>query len=92
MAKSNYVVILTSDTGYIQCVGVCETYAEAIGRAYASVSDGYDDSSLFHVTIPIKTEGEQGWGIHLINTEIGDTIWSAFVLENNDEGNTAKFI
>ena len=43
-------------------------------------------------SIPIEAEGEHGWGIHLIETETGKTPWSAFVLENDDEENTAKFI
>lgn len=57
-----YVVILEIDTGYIQCVAICDTAEEAYGHALLAVSDDVDEEK-YYLTIPQEREGENGYMI-----------------------------
>ena len=79
-----YAVISTSDSGYVQCIGICDNINEAFGKAYLDLTDGYDDGALFSVTVPERTEGDCGYVINLVDRS-GSTVWTALILEVKDE-------
>ena len=73
MAKPDkYVVILELENGYIDCIAICDTAAEAYGRAYLELLP--DDEELagdYFITTPQPREGENGVIIHCVNKETG---------------------
>lgn len=79
-----YAVVITSDDGYTQCIGICEDIEEAFGKAFLDLTDGYDDGALFSVTVPERAEGDCGWVINLVDRE-RSTVWTALILEVKDE-------
>jgi len=80
-----YAVIITSDSGYVQCIGICDNINEAFGKAYLDLTDGYDDGALFSVTVPERSEGDCGYVINLVERQSGSTVWTALILEVKDE-------
>ena len=80
-----YAVISTSDSGYVQCIGICDNINEAFGKAYLDLTDGYDDGALFSVTVPERSEGDCGYVINLVERQSGSTVWTALILEVKDE-------
>lgn len=80
-----YAVISTSDSGYVQCIGICDNINEAFGKAYLDLTDGYDDGALFSVTVPERSEGDCGYVINLVERSSGSTVWTALILEVKDE-------
>ncbi len=63
-----YVVIFESDTGYMDCIAICDSADEAYGKAYLQLSDGMDDDRQY-LTSPGYREGENGMIIHLMDKE-----------------------
>lgn len=55
-----YVVIYESDTGYMDCIAICDKLAEAYGEAYLALCDGLDEDS-YYITFPERREGENGY-------------------------------
>ena len=80
-----YAVISTSDSGYVQCIGICDNINEAFGKAYLDLTDGYDNGALFSVTVPERSEGDCGYVINLVERQSGSTVWTALILEVKDE-------
>lgn len=62
MAKrpKKYVVIYEIDTGYMDCVGICDTADEAYGKAYLALCDGLEDDA-YYITLPDTCEGDNGY-------------------------------
>lgn len=54
-----YVVILEIDGGYMDCIAVCDTAAEAYGEAYLALCDGVKPGEYI-ITVPDDREGENG--------------------------------
>lgn len=61
-----YVVIYETDTGYMDCIAICDDAAKAYGEAYLQLCDGIDEGS-FCITAPEYREGENGMIIELRN-------------------------
>lgn len=59
MMPKKYVVIFESDTGYMDCVAICDKSEEAYGHAYLTLSEGLDEGS-YYLTLPEYREGENG--------------------------------
>lgn len=55
-----YVVIYESDTGYMDCVAICDKSSEAYGEAYLALCDGLEEDS-YYITLPEQREGENGY-------------------------------
>ena len=55
-----YVVIYESDTGYMDCVAICDKSSEAYGEAYLALCDGLEEDS-YYITFPEQREGENGY-------------------------------
>jgi hypothetical protein len=61
MKTVKYVVLLEIPaSGYIDCIAVCESIDEAFGQAYLKLC-GDKDQEKFYITIPMQTEGENGF-------------------------------
>ena len=54
-----YVVILELDGGYMDCIAICDTSAEAYGKAYLALSD-CESPDDYYITLPEYREGENG--------------------------------
>ncbi len=63
---SKYVVLYETDSGYMDCVAICDKSAEAYGEAYLALIDGLDEDS-YYVTLPVYREGENGFVIHAVD-------------------------
>ena len=79
-----YVVIVESDTGYMQCVKVCDNNAEAHGEAYLQLGDIECGDSCY-ITLPEPREGENGYIIELRRKENDEVVYYATVLFYHDE-------
>lgn len=55
-----YVVIMEIDTGYMDCIAICDKASEAYGEAYLALCDGLEEDS-YYITFPEKREGENGY-------------------------------
>lgn len=55
-----YVVIYEADTGYMDCIAICDKSAEAYGEAYLALCDGLDEDN-YYITLADKREGENGY-------------------------------
>lgn len=63
-----YVVILELDTGYMDCIAICDKANEAYGEAYLALSDGLDVNS-YYITLPERREGENGYVMEVVDKE-----------------------
>ena len=87
-----YVVLLELETGYIECVSICDNPREAYGTAYLAATNDIDDSDNYYVTPPSKREGENGYMFEVRRKSDDDLYSIATVLfyrkeemaENND--------
>lgn len=78
-----YVVILEiPDTGYIDCIAICNNAEEAYGEAYLNLVDDIGDN--FYITPPRDAEGNNGFIIDCIERSTGNTYESATVLFFDD--------
>lgn len=66
-----YVVIYESDTGYMDCIAICDNADEAYGKAYLQLCDGFSDDEAreYYLTMPEYREGENGMIIELKEKE-----------------------
>ena len=55
-----YVVVLEIDTGYIDCIHICDNVKEAYGAAYLELSADLD-SEKYYITLPERREGDNGF-------------------------------
>ena len=55
-----YVVIFEIDTGYMDCIAICDSANEAYGEAYLALSDGLEPGE-YRITLPEAREGENGF-------------------------------
>lgn len=60
MRPGKCVVIYENDTGYMDCIAICDTAAEAYGEAYLALSDGLD-AGEYYMTVPENREGDNGY-------------------------------
>ena len=63
-----YCVIFELDNGYMDCVAICESEAEAYGRAYLYLADGLDEDK-YRISLPIAKEGDNGVVIECMDAE-----------------------
>ena len=54
-----YVVIYETDTGYMDCIAICDNAEEAYGHALFILSEGLEDDA-YYITLPKYREGENG--------------------------------
>ena len=78
-----YVVILEiPDTGYIDCIAICNNSEEAYGEAYLNLVDDIGDN--FYITQPQETEGNNGFVIECVDMATKKTYETATVLFFDD--------
>lgn len=63
---SKYVVILELDSGYMECVAICDKPNEAYGEAYLALIDEMDEDS-YYVTLAEPREGDNGYILELVD-------------------------
>lgn len=80
-----YVVIFEIDTGYMECVAVCDNASEAYGEAVLSLCDGLEPDE-YYITPPMKREGENGYIMQLIDKESKKVMHWVTVLFYRNEG------
>ena len=81
-----YVVVFEiPDTGYMDCIAVCDTAAEAYGHAYLELIDGLEEDA-YYISLADKREGENGYVIECVNKETGVVLSIATVLFYKSEG------
>lgn len=62
------VIVELPDTGYIECIAICDGLAEAFGKAYSNLTDGISDEG-YHISIPQDCEGRNGYIMELTGTD-----------------------
>lgn len=61
MKTVKYVVLLEIPaSGYIDCIAICDSIDEAFGHAYLNLCEDRDEEK-YYITIPVQTEGENGF-------------------------------
>ena len=75
-----YVVILESDTGYMDCIAICDNADEAYGAAYLALSDGVEDDDKYYLTLPDYREGNNGFVMEIREKEDDKVLYWATVL------------
>lgn len=55
-----YVVIYEIDTGYMECIAICDNAEEAYGHAYLQLGEGLEEST-YYITLPERREGDNGY-------------------------------
>ena len=84
-----YVVIYESDTGYMDCVAICDKASEAYGEAYLSLIDGLDENH-YYVSLADKREGENGYIIKVVDKDTGKVwAWATILFYRNEEDGEA---
>lgn len=86
---NKYVVIYENDTGYMDCVAICDKASEAYGEAYLSLIDGLDENH-YYVSIADKREGENGYIIEMVDKDTGKVwAWATILFYRNEEDGEA---
>lgn len=83
MKPTKYVVILETDSGYMDCIGIYDTAEEAYGKAYLELSDGIEDGA--YITLPEYREGENGMVIECRNKSENKVVHWCTVLFYREE-------
>lgn len=88
MKTIKYVVVIEiPDSGYIDCIAICDTIEEAFGRAYLELCDECDQKK-YYVTILEQMEGENGFCMECRCKDDDSVYHSASVLMYRQEENT----
>ena len=66
MDKKYVVIQEIPDTGFMNCVAICNSEAEAYGKALFALSDGKDPNE-YYISLPEYREGECGYIIELFS-------------------------
>ena len=75
-----YVVIFEiPDTGYMDCIAVCDTAAEAYGQAYLELIDGLDGDA-YYISLADNREGYNGYVMECVAKETGKVLQCATIL------------
>ena len=83
MSTKKCVVIYENDTGYTDCVAICDKPAEAYGEAYLYLCDDNDDP--YYITAPEIAEGGEDYVIHRKRQEDGTIIdWCKVLFYQED--------
>lgn len=83
MSAKKCVVIYEDDTGYADCVAICDKPAEAYGEAYLYLCDDIDDP--YYIMAPEKGEGGEGYVIYRKRQEDGKIIdWCKVLFYQED--------
>lgn len=82
-----YVVIYESDTGYMNCVAICDKSSEAYGEAYLALCDGLEEDS-YYITLPEQREGENGYILECRDKADNKLLHWCTVLFYREEGET----
>lgn len=79
-----FVVILELDTGYMDCVAVCDTAEEAYGEAYLTLVDGLEPDD-YYITLPEHREGDNGFVLETVEKKTGKIFQTVTVLIHEKE-------
>ena len=79
-----FVVILELDTGYMDCVAVCNTAEEAYGEAYLALVDALEPDD-YYITLPERREGDNGLVIETVEKKTGKVFQTVTVLIHEKE-------
>ena len=79
-----FVVILELDTGYMDCVAVCNTAEEAYGEAYLALADNLEPDD-YYITLPERREGDNGFVIETVEKKTGKVFQTVTVLIHEKE-------
>ncbi len=85
-----YIVIYEMDNGYMDCVGICDTAAEAYGKAYLALCEGLV-SDAYYITLPDMREGDNGCVLECRNKSDGRVLhWATVLFYYGDEPEEAE--
>lgn len=79
-----YCVIAELDNGYMDCVAICESEAEAYGKAYLCLVDGLDEDK-YRISLPNAREGDNGVIIECADTETGKAVQWVTILRYKED-------
>lgn len=82
---SKYVVICEIDSGYMDCVAICDNADEAYGKAYLELIDGLDEDNCY-VTLPKEIEGENGYFMEVVDGTTKEVLNRVTILFYEDGG------
>ena len=74
-----FVVILELDTGYMDCLAVCDNAEQAYGEAYLALVDGLDPKD-YYISLPEPREGDNGFMIETVEKKTGEIYQTVTVL------------
>ena len=74
-----YVVILELDTGYMDCLAVCDNAEQAYGEAYLALVDDLEPKD-YYISLPEPREGDNGFVIETLEKETGKVYQTVTVL------------
>lgn len=74
-----FVVILELDTGYMDCLAVCDNAEQAYGEAYLALVDGLEPDD-YYISLPEPREGDNGFVIETVEKKTGKTYQTVTVL------------
>lgn len=83
--SSKFVVIFEIDTGYMECIALCDNAEEAYGHAYLRLQ--YDmNSDDYYLTMADRREGENGFIMECINKKTQKAEqWCTVLFFENEE-------
>lgn len=74
-----FVVILELDTGYMDCLAVCDNAEQAYGEAYLALVDGLEPKD-YYISLPEPREGDNGFVIETVEKKTGKIYQTVTVL------------
>lgn len=79
-----FVVILELDTGYMDCIAVCDNAEQAYGEAYLALVDELEPKD-YYISLPEPREGDNGFVIETIEKKTGKVYQTVTVLIHKKE-------
>lgn len=79
-----FVVILELDTGYMDCIAVCDNAEQAYGEAYLALVDGLEPDD-YYISLPESREGDNGFVIDTVEKKTGKVFQTVTVLIHEKE-------
>ena len=85
MEKMKYVVVIEApDGGYMAVHGICESFYEAVGRAYMGLTED-EPASKYRVSLLDELEGGEGCVMSLLDIETGKEAFTAAIVKYKED-------